>query len=87
MASAPREICTIHEFRRFAARDPGFIVITDSAYPAHVHRSDCPWLRERYFEAKVIRNQSRNGNYYWVPSVGAARSQLGAVRCEKCLAK
>jgi len=84
MARSVREVRTIREFRRFARRDTGFIVITDSSYPPHVHRPDCAFLRERYFEAKVIRSRGRNGQYYWVPSKSIARSELDAQPCEKC---
>ena len=84
MATAPREVSTIRQFRRVTSRDAGYIVITDGAYPAHIHRSDCPWLRERYFEQKVIRSDCRHGRYYWVANKRIARSQLDAEPCEKC---
>ncbi len=84
MASALREVSTIRQFRRLTSRDAGFIVITDSAYPPRFHTTECPWLRERYFEMKVIRSDCRHGRYYWVANKRIARSQLGAEPCEKC---
>jgi hypothetical protein len=84
MATALREVVTIRQFRRLTARSDGLIVITDAAYPPRVHTTDCPWLRERYFEMKVIRNRRRNGRYFWAPNKRLARSQLGAAPCEKC---
>ena len=84
MATALREVTTIRQFRRLTSRSGGLIVITDGPYPPRVHTTDCSWLRERYFEMKVIRNRCRNGRYFWVPNKRLARSQIGAEPCEKC---
>ena len=81
---APREIMNFEELRRLRLADEGFIVITDSARPAIIHRINAKCISLDSFNVKVGLNERKQGSYYWVESVAEASTKLGAKRCKVC---
>lgn len=73
-----REIKTLEEFREGMKKGEGYVVITDTANPNKVHKPSCPWVKEEYFEEKVVQNKCRNGHYYWTDKIDFAKKKWGA---------
>jgi hypothetical protein len=78
------EIRTVEEFRRVLAEGRGHVVITDNANPNKIHNPSCKWLKEAYFQEKVVENDCRNGHYYWTDDPGFATHEWKARRCPDC---
>ena len=79
-----KEIKTLEEFREIQKKEEGYIVIADIAFPNKIHEPSCSFVKEEYFEEKVIRNRCKNGHYYWVNNVRFAKEQWNADPCPIC---
>ena len=80
-----KEIETLEEFREIVRKNEGYIVITDIANTNKIHRPSCRWVREEYFEEKVIKNKCRNGHYYWTNNIKFAQKKWGAKVDPTCI--
>lgn len=84
-AHGGRKILTPEAFSRAKAMPSGVIVNVDlPTKKATAHRPSCDWLTEEHFATKVIRNNGRNGGYYYFPTFADARQALGAAACNAC---
>ncbi|CAN7458300.1 hypothetical protein [Paenibacillus sp. LjRoot56] len=78
------EIKTIIEYKQRKSQSNGFIVITDKPLrKVMLHRTTCQNLEDRYFKQKVIDNNNKNGNYFWIDSMVEA-DDLNAEWCLHC---
>ena len=80
-----KEIKTLEEFREIVRKNEGYIVITDIANTNKIHRPSCRWVREEYFEERVIKNKCRNGHYYWTNNIKFAQKKWGAKVDPACI--
>jgi hypothetical protein len=74
------------EFEGLTSATTGFIVNVDE--PTHTtkaHRPACETISVDLFETKVIKNESRNGRYFFFLRLEDAERNLGAVPCGRCL--
>jgi hypothetical protein len=79
-----KRLDTLEEFRE-ALRRPGVIVITDASTGTKIHSRTCTYLKEEWFERKVIRGRGRTGRYWWVREARTAQERFPrAVRCAAC---
>lgn len=79
------EISSIQSFHKSIQTDEGFIVITDKVTGDHIHRLKCVWLKEEYFDKKVLQNRNEYGRYYWFENyTDATRRFPDAVPCGHC---
>jgi len=79
-----RELRTFDEFRQARLGDSGFVVITDTARPAIVHKLNGRCISADNFKVKVMLDKRGTGNYYWVDSIASAASEFGASACKIC---
>lgn len=78
------EISSFEELRKLRLADEGYVVITDTAREALVHRVNAKCINSESFNTKVVINARRQGRYYWVDSVATAAKAYGAKRCKVC---
>jgi hypothetical protein len=79
-----RELRTFDEFRQARLDDVGFVVITDTARPAIVHKLNGPCVSADNFKVKVMLGENSTGKYYLVDSVSSALSEFRASACKIC---
>jgi hypothetical protein len=80
-----KEIPNLEELRKLRLADEGYIVITDSAHHATIHKVNAECISTTNFRLKVLINQRKQGSYFWVDSVAAAAHEFpGAKRCKVC---
>ncbi|MEK8127485.1 hypothetical protein WMW72_06105 [Paenibacillus filicis] len=78
------EIKTISEYNYRKGQKNGYIIITDKPLKrAIIHRTTCPNLEERYLKQKVIDNNNKYGNYFWITNTIEA-DELHAEWCLHC---
>lgn len=72
----PIKVRTLAQFHAVVSSGSG-LVITDAARPAafHCDPEGCAHVKADYFNTKVIENGERNGSYFTVPSLAAARQE------------
>lgn len=80
----PKEILSFEEMRKLRLADEGYVVITDSARPALVHRINAKCVNADSFNLKVAINGRKQGSYFWVDSVATASREFQAKRCKAC---
>lgn len=83
MAEA-KEIQNFEELRTLRLADDGYIVITDTARPAIIHKVNAKCITADSFNVKVRINGRRQGGYFWVDSIATAAHEFGARRCKVC---
>jgi hypothetical protein len=81
---ASKELKSFDEFRKARLDDVGFIVITDAARPAVVHKLNGPCVSPENFNIKVMLGGSQTGKYYWADKISSATLELGASPCKIC---
>ncbi|WP_462413633.1 hypothetical protein [Neobacillus sp. Marseille-QA0830] len=59
-------IKSLAKFEQLKFTGKGYFIITDTATPTKVHHVTCSFVNSENFRTKVIVNDSRNGEYYWV---------------------
>jgi len=79
-----REITSFDELRRVRLADEGYLVITDSAREAIIHRVNAKCIKTDSFNVKVTLNARKQGGYFWVDSIATAAREFGAKRCKVC---
>jgi len=79
-----KQITNFEELRKLRLADDGYIVITDSARPALVHRINAKCIKIDSFNTKVGLNGGKQGAYFWVDSLATAAKLYGANRCKVC---
>jgi len=79
-----KEITTIEDLRRVRLADDGYLVITDSARPAIVHKINEKCISTDSFNMKVTLNRGRQGKWYWADSLSTAMLEFEAKRCKVC---
>ena len=79
-----KEIENLEEFHRFRLADEGYIVITDPARGALVHKINAKCITSDRFNDKVIIKGRKQGSYFWVDGVATAAREFGAKRCKVC---
>lgn len=87
-AGRPSEIeliTTLKQLQDVQNRRAGFVVITDTASPARIHRAGCPGVKESNFIRKVIDNQMRNGKYFHAGTAEAANSRWPRLSAHSCV--
>lgn len=77
-----RELLTRDEFYDAILGGEGVIVVEDTVQGRTSHPVSCPTLDAGNFVEKVIKNQRKNGRYYWVASSAEARRELDASPCQ-----
>ena len=83
--SESKEIASLEELGKLRLEDEGYIVITDSAHRAAIHKLNSDCVNSTNFRLKVNINERKQGSYFWVDSVAtAAHAFPGARRCKKC---
>jgi hypothetical protein len=83
--SESKEIPNLEELRKLRLADEGYIVITDSAHHATIHKVNADCISTTNFRLKVIINERKQGSYFWVDSVATAAHEFpGAKRCKVC---
>jgi len=78
------ELTNFDDLRRFRLADEGYLVITDTARPALVHRINSKCINADSFNLKVVIKQRKQGSYFWVDSLATAAHEYGAKRCKVC---
>jgi len=81
---ASKELRTFDEFRQARLDDAGFVVITDAARPAIVHKLNGPCVSPDNFKVKVVLGEGQTGKYFWVDGISSAALELGASPCKVC---
>jgi hypothetical protein len=81
---ANKELKTFDEFRQVRLDDAGFMVITDTARRAIVHKLNGPCVSADKFKARVMLGEKQTGGYYWADTVSSAALELGASPCKVC---
>lgn len=71
------------DFVSLKKRGKGYFVITDIVGPAKLHHVHCHYVTERNFITKVIVNQNKNGEYYWVKNPNDLTADLHY--CNRCM--
>ena len=61
-------------------------MVTDTAWEAKAHRTDCPYVTEANFTTKVVEGRNKNGRYYYFLRYEDAAQQTGARQCRLCSA-
>ncbi|MDA4125708.1 MAG: hypothetical protein OK452_00680 [Thaumarchaeota archaeon] len=79
-----KEISDFDELRKLRLADEGYLVITDTARPAIVHRVNARCITADSFNLKVVINGRKQGSYFWAESVATASHAFGAKRCKVC---
>jgi hypothetical protein len=79
-----KEITSLEELRKLRLADEGYIVITDAARPAIVHKLNARCISIDSFNVKVTVNRGKQGKYYWVDTVATAARKYEAKRCKTC---
>jgi len=80
------EITTLDEFRRIKREDNGYMVIIDKPTKnRRIHVPSCSFVKEEYFQTKVIVYGRRNGNYFWTNDLKFAESKWDATVCNACI--
>jgi hypothetical protein len=79
-----KEIENFEELRKLRLADEGYFVITDAARPAIVHRVNSKCIKADSFNVKVVLNERKQGNYFWVDSLATAAHTYEAKRCKVC---
>jgi hypothetical protein len=79
-----KEIRSFEELRKLRLADEGYIVITDTAGHAIVHRVNAKCITSYNFNVKVRINSRKQGSYFWVDSLATAAHEFGARRCKVC---
>ncbi len=79
-----KEIQNFDDLRRLRLADEGYIVITDTARPAIIHKVNAKCVTADKFNLKVRINDGKKGNYFWVDSIATAAHEFGAKRCKVC---
>jgi hypothetical protein len=80
---ATRELRTFEEFRQARLGDAGFVVITDTARPAIVHKLNGSCVSADNFNVKVMFGKNFTGKYHLVDSF-QARLEFRASACKVC---
>jgi hypothetical protein len=82
------EIKTLEEFRYYKNKGNGYIAIIDYHLPKNfVHRTKCSFVQERYFIQKVIKNQCKNGKYFYTDDYRNALNYSEKMElCQNCFA-
>jgi hypothetical protein len=79
-----KEISNFEELRKFRLADEGYIVITDAARHAIVHKVNAKCITAENFNVKVSLGERNHGGYFWVDSIATAAHEFGAKRCKIC---
>jgi len=79
-----KELTSSEDLRKCRLADEGYLVITDAARPALVHRINSKCINADSFNLKVVINQRKQGSYFWVDSLATAAHKYGAKRCKAC---
>ena len=80
----PKEIRSFDELRKVRLADEGYLVITDTARGAIIHKVNSKCIKADSFNLKVTINDRKQGSYFWVDSVATAARKFGAQRCKVC---
>jgi hypothetical protein len=79
-----KEIKNFEDLRKVRLNDEGYIVITDAAGRAIIHKVNAKCITADNFNVKVSLNAGKTGGYFWVDSVATAAHEFGAKRCKVC---
>ena len=83
--SESKEIPNLDELRKLRLADEGYIVVTDRAHNATIHKVNANCITTENFRLKVNINERKQGSYFWVDGVAtAAHAFPGARRCKVC---
>jgi len=72
------------ELRKIRLADEGYIVITDTALHAIIHKVNSKCITAENFNVKVSIDDRRQGSYFWVDSIATAAHEFSAKRCKVC---
>ncbi|MHC4104641.1 MAG: hypothetical protein ACYSR9_06860 [Planctomycetota bacterium] len=79
-------INTRRDFRAWIKRNKGYIVITGKAHRNNkLHKISCSFVREDNFVTKVIGNESKNGDYFWLKDLDSVELLYGPSFCSHCM--
>ncbi len=80
------EVKDLERYQELCATGKGFFLISDNAnIPNRVHpAAEDPHHSDRTFFEKVIKNEGKNGQYYFSETLEALVEWYGAVPCKMC---
>ncbi|MBT2729502.1 hypothetical protein J7E63_21655 [Bacillus sp. ISL-75] len=71
-------------FEQLKQQGKGYFIITDTANPTKIHHVTCSFVSSNNFKTKVIDNNNKNGEYYWIEQWKSS-SVKNETPCKKCL--
>ena len=77
-------IKSLAKFEQLKQQGKGYFIITDTANPTKIHHVNCSYVNTENFKTKVIINNNRNGEYYWIETRGASTGRNESP-CKRCM--
>jgi hypothetical protein len=77
-------IKSLAKFEQLKQQGKGYFIITDTANPKKIHHVTCSFVSSNNFKTKVIDNNCKNGEYYWI-EVWDLSPVKDETPCTKCM--